>query len=94
MRIDAYNQVASMFKSTKSAKVKNTTEVVSFKDQLELSRAGKDYQFAKQAVASASDIREDRVAELRTSIESGKYDVDTGDFASKLMASYQAAHAS
>lgn len=94
MRIDAYNQVQAMYKSTKSAKVKGVSEIIPFKDQLELSQAGKDYQLAKQAVASASDIREDRVAELRSSIQSGKYDVDTGDFAGKLLAGYYAVHAS
>ena len=94
MRIDAFNQIASMYKSAKSTKVKGTKEIVPFKDQFELSQAGKDYQLAKQAVASASDIREDKVAELRSSIDSGKYDVDTGDFASKLLAGYYAVHAS
>ncbi len=91
MRIDAYNQIAAMYKTTKPSNVKNTAETASARDQVQISRAGRDYQIAKQAVAAASDIREDRVAELKSSIQSGNYDVDTGDFASKLLASYQAA---
>ncbi len=90
MRIDAYNQVAALYKSTNTSKVKSATEATSARDEFQISRAGLDYQIAKQAVAQASDIREDRVAELRTSIQSGNYDVDTGDFASKLMACYHA----
>ena len=67
MRIDAYNQIATLYKTTKPSKAKST-------------------------VAAASDIREDRVAELKSSIKSGNYDVDTGDFASHLLASYYAAN--
>ncbi len=82
MRIDAYNQIATLYKTTKQ----------SARDQVQISRAGRDHQIAKKAVAAASDIREDRVAELKSSIKSGNYDVDTGDFASKLLASYYAAN--
>lgn len=91
MRIDAYNQIANVYKNTMPSKAKGTAEIKTIRDQVEISRAGKDYQIAKQAVAAASDIREDRVAELKTSIQSGSYDVDTGVFASKLLASYYAA---
>jgi len=92
MRIDAFNQIAALYKTTKPSKAKSTAEITSARDQVQISRAGKDYQIAKQAVAAASDIREDRVAELRSSIKSGNYDVDTGDFASRLLASYYAAN--
>ena len=91
MRIDAYNQIATMYKTTKPSKAKNTAEVSSARDQVQISRAGRDIQIAKQAVAAASDIREDRVAELKSSIQSGNYNVDTGDFGSKLLSSYYAA---
>ena len=92
MRIDAYNQIAALYKTTKPSKAAGTAEISSARDQVQISRAGKDYQIAKQAVAAASDIREDRVAELKSSIKSGNYDVDTGDFAGKLLASYYAAN--
>lgn len=90
MRIDAYNQIAALYKTTKPSKAKSTAEITAARDQVQISRAGKDYQIAKRAVASASDIREDKVAELKSSIESGNYNVDTGDFASKLLESYYA----
>ena len=92
MRIDAYNQIAALYKTTKPSKAKSTAEITSARDQVQISRAGRDYQIAKQAVAAASDIREDRVAEHRSGIKSGNYDVDTGDFAGKLLASYYAAN--
>ncbi len=92
MRIDAFNQVAAMYETAKTAKTRNTKVNENAYDQFQISRAGQDYRIAKQAVATASDIREDRVAELKSSIQSGNYNVDTGDFASKLLASYYAAH--
>ena len=65
-----------------------TKKTASFQDQLQISQAGRDFQIAKQAVANASDIREDKVAELKTKVDSGNYQVDAGDFASKLLEKY------
>ena len=58
------------------------------RDEVQISSFGRDYQIAKKAVAEASDIREDRVAEMKTKLESGEYQVDTEDFASKLLEKY------
>ncbi|MCR5054081.1 MAG: flagellar biosynthesis anti-sigma factor FlgM [Lachnospiraceae bacterium] len=88
MRIDAYNQIASVYNATKPVKVKGTDKVSGAKDEFKLSSAGKDYQIAKQAVAEASDIREDKVADVKQRIDSGNYQVDTGDFASMLLAKF------
>lgn len=88
MRIDAYNQVAAIYNSSKPTRTSATKKPVSFQDQLQISRAGRDFQIAKQAVANASDIREDKVAELKTKVDSGNYQVDAGDFASKLLEKY------
>ena len=48
------------------------------------------YQIAKQAVADASDIREDKVSQLKSMIDAGTYSVEPGDFASKLLEKYNA----
>ena len=40
-------------------------------------------------MSNASDIREDKVAPLKASIAQGTYNVDNGDFASKLIEKYQ-----
>ena len=47
-------------------------------------------QNTKQAVADASDIREDRVAQLKERLDSGNYNVDMNDFANKLLEKYNA----
>ena len=88
MRIDAYNQVAALYQANKSTRTSAVKNVNAPRDQVHISSAGKDFQIAKQAVANASDIREDKVAELKTKVESGNYQVDAGDFASKLLEKY------
>lgn len=88
MRIDAYNQVAAIYKSSKPVRMDSAKKAAGFQDQLQISQAGRDYQIAKQAVANASDIREDKVAELKAKVDSGNYKVDVGDFASKLLEKY------
>ena len=81
MRVEAYNQVAQLYNREKTQKVQNTKQISSM---------GRDYQIAKQAVADASDIREDRVAQLKERLDSGNYNVDMNDFANKLLEKYNA----
>ena len=91
MRIDTLSQVAQIYGLNKTNRTSNISKATLGKDEVHISQAGRDFQVAKQAVAAASDIREDKVATLKTSIESGNYSVDAGDFASKLLEKYQAA---
>lgn len=90
MRIETYNQVAGLYKLNKPAKASNSAGVQTGRDQVQISRAGKDYQIAKQAVADASDVREDKVADLKARIAAGTYNVSPDDFASKLLEKYNA----
>ena len=89
MRVEAYNQVAQLYNREKTQKVQNTKQMSTGRDEVQISSMGRDYQIAKQAVADASDIREDKVAEMKSKYESNDYQVDTGDFASKLLEKYQ-----
>ena len=91
MRIDAYNQVAQLYNVNKTTRTKATASVERPRDAVQISQAGKDYQIAKQAVANAPDIREDKVADLKAKISAGTYSVDTGDFASKLLEKFNGA---
>lgn len=90
MRIEAYNQVAQVYQATGSTKNKSVNTVSAGRDEVQISSFGRDYQIAKQAVAEASDIREDRVAELKASVNSGNYSVSVNDFAKKLLEKYNA----
>ena len=88
MRIEAYNQVAQLYKTNKTSGARPTSKAGMGRDEVQISSFGRDYQVAKKAVAEASDIREDKVAEMKTKLESNDYQVDTGDFASKLLEKY------
>ena len=87
MRIEAYNQVAGLYKASSTTKVRGNYGVSS-RDEVQISRVGRDFQVAKQAVAQSSDIREDKVTQLKAKIDSGEYQVSAGDFASKLSEKY------
>ena len=88
MRIEAYNQVAQLYKTNKQTSTRAAGSAGMGRDEVQISSFGRDYQIAKKAVAEASDIREDKVAEMKTKLESNNYQVDTGDFASKLLEKY------
>ena len=90
MRIDAYNQIAAVYNTTKTNKTTSAGKVASARDEVFISSAGRDYTLAKQAVAETSDIREDKVADIKNKIDTGSYQVDTGDFASVLFAKFNA----
>ncbi len=87
MRIDAYNQITQVYSTPKKTQVGKATSVYG-SDKLEISQFGKDYQIAKQAVAAASDVRTDKVAEVKSKIASGNYNVSNDDFAAKLAEKY------
>lgn len=87
MRIDAYNQISQIYQ-TKSKPSVAKKDAVKGSDKVEISQFGKDYQIAKQAVAAASDIREDKVADVKARIEAGTYSVSADDFAAKLAEKY------
>ena len=87
MRIDAYNQVSQIYQTSKKPSVSKSGAVYS-SDKVEISQFGKDYQLAKQAVAAAPDVRADKVAEIKSKIDAGTYEVGAEDFAAKLAEKY------
>ncbi|MGN0482619.1 MAG: flagellar biosynthesis anti-sigma factor FlgM [Lachnospiraceae bacterium] len=87
MRVEAYNQIAQIYK-TKQVSATKSVSAVAKKDEFVMSQTGRDYQIAKQALADAPEIRKDKVAKLKSQIESGEYHVDAGDFAGKLLEKY------
>lgn len=92
MRIDAYSQISQLYQTTRKTKVQATGKVAATKDELYISHTGRDYQIAKQAVTQASDIREDKVALIKASMEAGTYQVSNKSFAEKLVEEYDKYH--
>ena len=88
MRIEAYTQVQQMYNTKKPAKTQAKGNT-SFADQVQISSIGKDIQGAKQAVANASDIREDVTAPIKAKVQAGTYEVSAESFADKLIQKYE-----
>ncbi len=89
MRIEAYNQVNQIYQSQKIKKTEKTGKTNRM-DQVQISSLGKDIQTLKQAVKDSPDIREELTTPLKEKIKAGTYNVDGGDFASKLLEKYEA----
>ena len=85
MRIDAYNAVSRIYKSsTKVNTAKKTSGSSEFSDKLEISNAAKSYQTAKSAVNEAEDVRMDKA--LRAQFANRTYNVSSEDVADKIIA--------
>lgn len=91
MRIDAYNQVNQLYGVKKTGKVGKTgyASSISGTDQVSFSSIGRDMQIAKTTLASIPDVREDRVAALKTQVQNGTYNVSNESFADKLLSAYE-----
>ena len=87
MRIDAFNKVSELYKSN-NIKITSNVKDNSVTDKLEISQIGKDYQVAKKALSSVSDIREDRVKDIKERMASGAYDVSANEVADRLVDRY------
>ena len=87
MRIDAYNQVAQLYGAQTSYNntQKNGKAASKGNDQLSISQSGHNYQVAKAAVAEASDVRLDKVAEIKARMKNGTYSVSAEDLANKML---------
>ena len=88
MRVDNYGQVASAYNVRKARKAEVVSKADKGSDTVEISNAAKTFQVARQAVASASDIRAEKVARLKAAIEEGTYSVSGRDIADKLVEGY------
>lgn len=91
IRVDAYSQIQNLYNVSKPAGNWGSakTAVPDFKDRLNISGQGKDLQVAKQAVAAAPDIREDRVAALKAAYQSGTYNISANAVADKILENYE-----
>ena len=80
MRIDAYNAVSQIYKTSPYSK-NNKKE----NDKYEISDTAKLYQVAKSAVASTSDVRMDMVNDVKARIQAGTYNISSEDVADKIL---------
>ena len=87
MRIDAMNKVSQLYQANRTRKT-GSAGAASRSDKVEISRIGKDYQIAKQAIAKAPDVRMDKVASLKAAFANGTYNVSDEALADKMLDDY------
>jgi len=87
MRVDAVNQISQIYKPSGAKKVEKSGSVKS-KDAYEISQFAKDYQVAKNAVSEASEVREEKVAQMKEALASGNYNVSAQEIAEKIVSNY------
>ena len=84
MRIDAMSEISQLYQVSSTRK--KTEKSSSYtKDSVKISGFGRELQIAKQAVAQAEDVREDRVQELKAQMANGTYNVPMSALADKLL---------
>lgn len=88
MRINSISQISQIYQSSMIKKT-STTKKSETKDEFQISAMGIDYNIAKKAVSNASDIRQEKVDELKSKINSGQYEVSAENFAEKLLSAYK-----
>ena len=87
MRVDAVNQISQIYKPSGTKRIEKSGSVKN-KDAFEISQSAKDYQVAKKAVSEASEVREDKVAQMKEALASGSYNVSAQEIAEKIVSNY------
>ena len=88
MRIEAMNQIAQMYKANQTQSV-GKTQRAKAKDEVHISEIGKDFQIAKRALQDIPDVRQEKIAAIKSSMEAGTYEVDSDSLAEKLLEKYK-----
>lgn len=86
MKINSINRVANLYKTNQVTRAKKV-ETVKGRDEVQLSGMAKDFQYAKEVGKKASDVRIDKVNEIKSRMQSGTYNVKGQEVARKLMES-------
>ena len=84
MRINSFDKVNQLYKSSASSKVQKSSGYAG-SDQVQISQMGKDFQIAKAAVKNSSDIRVDKVNAIKKQMEQGTYQVSNKEVADKVV---------
>lgn len=88
MRIDTFNKVNQLYQTGLTKKTMQSSGVGAGTDSVEISQFGKEFQIAKKAISQASDIRQDKIDDLKQKIASENYYVSNSDIANKLLSNY------
>lgn len=88
MRITGINSYIDSYTKQTSKVKEEVKEAKKSKDVLNISSAAKEYQLAQKTVSKVSDVRQDKIDEIMKQIESGTYNVNAEEIASKMVDSF------
>lgn len=90
MRIGSYSQIQQIYSMQQTSNTQKSQKK-GFSDMVSISGAGKDIQSAKSAVNNAPEVRAELVDSIKARIQAGTYDVDSSDFADRLVEKFSQA---
>lgn len=85
MRISSIYNNHNIYQGKNNNNKKSTTNSPIKKDGFEVSDEAKNYQAAFMSVSKTSDVRTERVEQLKQQIQDGTYNVKAEDLANKLL---------
>lgn len=87
MRIDAYNKINQLYQSTSVKKTQKSSKATA-SDKFEISQTAKDYQVARSAVDNATDVRIQKIQDIKSRMEAGTYNINIENVADKILDDY------
>ncbi|AZT90595.1 flagellar biosynthesis anti-sigma factor FlgM [Caldicellulosiruptor changbaiensis] len=91
MRIEDRMRILQIYSSSIRVNKVEKKQDVKSADKLEISSEARDFQAILNAIKSTPDIREEKVNEIKSKIESGTYNVSAKDVVEKLIREYKQA---
>ena len=85
LRIDAYIAVIQIYETCQISKAKSAAKTSSVSDKFEISDTARTYQTARTAVSKASDVREDKIADIKARMAAGTYNFSSEAVADKIL---------
>ncbi len=85
MRIDAYNSVSQVYASQPQVKAAKANAYVQQDEKYEVSDSARSYSVARAAVANTTDVREDKVADIKARMAAGTYNISSEAIADKIL---------
>lgn len=85
MRIDAYNAVNQIYQTSQISKAKTAAKTSSVSDKFEISDTAQDISDSQDTVSKASDVREDKIADIKARMAAGTYNISSEAVADKIL---------
>lgn len=86
MKVTRVSQILDIYSSNQTRKAERTGKS-DRKDVFSLSKEGKDFQIALNALSQVPEIREEKVQDIKQRIQSGNYNINVQELADKIVES-------